>query len=115
MIEHQDPNIQIAILTQKVEVLETMVERQTKQVEELVQAWQAASTMVGFIKMLGGIALADANYSFVAMARSTGSTANAMAALNNVSTPAANNFRVYSVSTAGSGFDSDYFSVVIFR
>lgn len=58
MIEAHDPTVQIALLTQKVELLESMVERQTKQLEELVNAWQAASTMVGFVKMLGGVALA---------------------------------------------------------
>lgn len=53
-----DQSVQIALLKAEVDALKAAVEAQTKQTAELVQAWNTASGVLSFVKMLGGIALA---------------------------------------------------------
>ena len=50
--------MQIALLKADVDQLKAAVELQTKQTAELVQAWNTASGVLSFVKMLGGIAIA---------------------------------------------------------
>jgi hypothetical protein len=55
--DHNDA-IEIALLRQDVEMLKVTIDKQSKQIEDLLSAWNAASTLVSFIKLLGGIAIA---------------------------------------------------------
>lgn len=54
----EDQSVQIALLKADVDQLKAAVELQTKQTAELVQAWNTASGVLSFVKMLGGIAIA---------------------------------------------------------
>lgn len=54
----EDQSVQIALLKADVDALKSAVEAQTKQTAELVQAWNTASGVLSFVKMLGGIAVA---------------------------------------------------------
>lgn len=55
--DHNDA-IEIALLRQDVEMLKVCIDKQSGQIAELLSAWNAASTLVSFIKLLGGIAIA---------------------------------------------------------
>lgn len=55
-----DQSVQIALLNAKVDGLEKAVELQTEQMAELLKAWNTASGVLSFVKMLGGIAIAIA-------------------------------------------------------
>lgn len=58
MSDQNDNSVQIALLNAKVDALELAVEAQTKQMAELLQAWNTASGVLAFVKMIGSIALA---------------------------------------------------------
>lgn len=55
-----DQSVQIALLKADVDSLRAAVEAQTKQTAELVQAWNTASGVLSFVKMIGGIVIAIA-------------------------------------------------------
>ena len=55
--DHTDA-VEIALLRQDVELLKTTIDKQSGQIAELLSAWNAATTLVSFIKLLGAIAIA---------------------------------------------------------
>lgn len=55
--DHNDA-VEIALLRQDVEMLKVTIDKQSKQIEDLLAAWNGAATLVSFIKLLGGVALA---------------------------------------------------------
>ena len=50
--------IELALLRADVEALKVSMDKQSGQIAELLSAWNAASTLVSLIKLLGGIAIA---------------------------------------------------------
>ena len=50
--------VELALLRADVDLLKVCIDRQSGQIAELLSAWNAASTLVSFIKLLGGIAIA---------------------------------------------------------
>ena len=54
----QNEALELALLRADVEMLKVCIDKQSGQIAELLSAWNAASTLVSFIKLLGGIALA---------------------------------------------------------
>ena len=55
--DHTDA-VEIALLRQDVEMLKITIDKQSGQIAELLSAWNAATTLVSFIKLLGAIAIA---------------------------------------------------------
>lgn len=50
--------VEIALLRADVESLKATIDTQSKQIAELVKAWQAAETLVSFVKLAGSLAIA---------------------------------------------------------
>lgn len=53
-----DKDIEIALLRQDVDALKFLVEKQSRQLDELLIAWQTANGVLSFFKLLGGLAIA---------------------------------------------------------
>lgn len=53
-----DHEVEIALLKQEVEGLNTKLDTLSADVRELVDAWKAAGTMVGFVKTVAAIVVA---------------------------------------------------------
>lgn len=49
-----DKDIEIALLRQDVDALKFLVEKQSRQLDELLIAWQTANGVLSFFKLLGG-------------------------------------------------------------
>lgn len=60
MSDDHSEAVEIALLRADVEMLKVTIDKQSAQIAELLSAWNAASTLVSFIKLLGGIAIASA-------------------------------------------------------
>lgn len=60
MSDDHSEAVEIALLRADVEMLKVTIDKQSAQIAELLSAWNAASTLVSFIKLLGGIAIAGA-------------------------------------------------------
>lgn len=55
---NDDHEVEIALLKKDMEQLNAKLDRLSSSVEELVVAWQAAGTMVAFIKTIAAVAVA---------------------------------------------------------
>ena len=60
MSDDHSEAVEIALLRADVEMLKVTIDKQSAQIAELLSAWNAASALVSFIKLLGGIAIAGA-------------------------------------------------------
>lgn len=53
-----DHEVKIALLEQKVQALEDKLDKMNGSIDELVKAWQAAGTLVGFVKTVAALVVA---------------------------------------------------------
>lgn len=58
MADKTDQAVELALLRQEVDALKEAIEKQNEKIEELLAAWQTANGVVGFVKLIGGIAAA---------------------------------------------------------
>ena len=58
MLPEHNEAVELALLRADVEMLKVTIDKQSTQIAELLSAWNAASTLVSFITLLGGIAIA---------------------------------------------------------